>query len=252
MLVLAQTVVLPPTDWPVESHPHRHPCAVGVVVLAHGGAFLLVVVAHVDGRHAAEGGLDPVAVAVIDEGGAGRATHARQAVLDVGRWDGASLSHGRGPIAQRAGPRSRRTNTRSAKASNDLRAPATPVVQPATAIRPPLRCISPNSEPRFSAISGFSPSVIPYAPRSLLVKVSGFTLFNPTYLAPVVQPATAIGPRPRRVSLNSEPRFSVISGLSPSVIPCALRSLPVEVSGFTLFNPTYLATTGPWAGSRPG
>jgi hypothetical protein len=100
--------------------PHRHLCALGVVVLAHCGAFPLVVVAHVDG------------------GGADRAAHARQAGLGIGRRDGASLSYGRWPTAQRVGPCSRRTNTKSAKTSNDLCAPATPVVQPATAMAPSL------------------------------------------------------------------------------------------------------------------
>jgi hypothetical protein len=72
--------------------PHRHPRPVGVVVLFHraGAARLLKVIAHVDGGGAAEGGLHPVAVAIIDEGGAGRAAHARWVILGVGRWDGAS------------------------------------------------------------------------------------------------------------------------------------------------------------------
>jgi hypothetical protein len=74
------------------------------------------------------------------------------------------------------------TNTKSAKASNDLRAPTTPVVQPATAIGPPPRCISLDSEPRFSAINGFSASVIRCAPCSLPMGVLGLTLFDPTYL----------------------------------------------------------------------
>jgi hypothetical protein len=58
------------------------------------------VVAHVDGGHAAEGGLDPVAVAVIDEGGAGCAAHARQAVLGVvGQVVGVAAHLARGLVA---------------------------------------------------------------------------------------------------------------------------------------------------------
>jgi hypothetical protein len=65
--------------------PHRHPRPVGVVVLFHraGAARPLKVIAHVDGGGAAEGGLDPVAVAVVDKRGAGCAAHARQTVLGV-------------------------------------------------------------------------------------------------------------------------------------------------------------------------
>jgi len=64
--------------------PHRDAVSACVVVLAHGRAVVaLVDGAHVDGGRRAEGGLDPVAIPVIDEGSRGRAVDARQPVLGV-------------------------------------------------------------------------------------------------------------------------------------------------------------------------
>jgi hypothetical protein len=64
---------------------HGHARALGVIVLFHraGAARPLEVIAHVGGGDAAEGGLDPVAVPIVNERGAGRAAHARQAGFDV-------------------------------------------------------------------------------------------------------------------------------------------------------------------------
>ena len=62
---------------------HRDPAAAGVVVLDDRPVGLLVVVANVDRRRAAEGRLDPIAVRVVDETGRGRSVDRRQSVLAV-------------------------------------------------------------------------------------------------------------------------------------------------------------------------
>ena len=63
---------------------HHHVRAAGVVVLSDRTVIVaLVMVAHVDRGRRTEGGLDPVAVSVVDKRGRGRAADARQPVLGV-------------------------------------------------------------------------------------------------------------------------------------------------------------------------
>jgi len=63
---------------------HRHPLPASIVIFLRRAAIdVLVVVAHVVGGHATQHGFDAVAVAVVEEAGAGRAAYRRQAVFGI-------------------------------------------------------------------------------------------------------------------------------------------------------------------------
>ena len=70
---------------PRIARAHRHPLTIRVVVLDYRtrAAGPLEVGADVVGGHAAHYGFDAVAVAVVDEAGAGCAAHGRQAVFGI-------------------------------------------------------------------------------------------------------------------------------------------------------------------------
>ena len=71
---------------------HRHARAASVVVLSDRTVIVaLVMVAHVDRGRRPEGGLDPVAVSVVDERGRSRTADARQTVLGVVAVGGGAL-----------------------------------------------------------------------------------------------------------------------------------------------------------------